>query len=84
MAEVETFFIQPFHIHRKRLAPSQRVASKTRHHALADGRRIAMGKAGAAVMRVVADDETGELSQVEVLERFGDIPEEFEEQIRAL
>jgi hypothetical protein len=45
MASIETFVIQPFYIHRKRLAPNQGVAAKTRHHALADRRRIAAGKA---------------------------------------
>lgn len=84
MASIETFVIQPFHIHRKRLAPSQPTPAKTRHHALADGRRIAASRAGAAVLRVVADDETGEASSIEVIERFGEIPEEFEESVRAL
>ena len=84
MAQIETYVIQPFHIHRKRLAPSQGVPAKTRHHAIADGRRIATGKAGAAVLKIVADDETGEPSSIEVIERYGDIPEEFEESIRAL
>ena len=82
--QVETYVIQPFHIHRKRLAPSQPLKASTRHHALLDGQRIASGKAGAAILRVVADNETGEASSVEVIERFGDIPEEFEESIRAL
>lgn len=84
MAEIETFVIQPFHIHRKRLTPSQPASAKTRHQALSDGRRIASGRPGAAVLKIVADDETGEPSSVEVIERFGDIPEEFEESIRAL
>lgn len=84
MAEIETFVIQPFHIHRKKLKPSQPSPAKSRHQALADGRRIAGSRPGAAVLRVVADDETGEASSVEVIERFGEIPEEFEESIRAL
>ena len=84
MASIETYVVQPFHIHRKRLTPSQGVQAKTRHHALADGRRIAASNAGAAVLRVVADDETGEPSSIEVIERFGEIPEEFEESVRAL
>lgn len=84
MAEIETFVIQPFHIHRKKLTPSQRATAKTSAQALIDGRRIASSKPGAAVLRILADDETGEPSSIEVIGRFGEIPEEFEEQIRAL
>jgi hypothetical protein len=76
--------IPPFHIHRKRLTPSQGASAKTRHHAIADGRPIAAGKAGAAVLKFIADDETGEASSIEVIERFGEIPEESEESVRAL
>jgi uncharacterized protein YutE (UPF0331/DUF86 family) len=36
------------------------------------------------VIHVSADDETGEVSALDVLARHGLIPEEFEEQIRAL
>jgi hypothetical protein len=84
MASIETFVTRPFRIQRKRLAPSLGVSAKTRHHALADGRRIAAGKAGAAVLKIITDDETGEPSSIEVIERFGEIPREFEESIRAL
>lgn len=84
MAEIETFVIQPFHVHRKKLTPSQATPAKTRSAALNDGRRIAFGRPGAAVLRILADDETGEPSSIEVIERFGEIPEEFEESIRAL
>ncbi|BCB18077.1 hypothetical protein [Bosea sp. ANAM02] len=84
MAQIETYVIQPFHIHRKRLAPSQGVPAKTQQQAVIDGRRIASSKAGAAVLKILADDETGEPSSIEVIERYGDIPDEFEESIRAL
>lgn len=39
---------------------------------------------GVAVIHVVADDETGEVGSIDVLARHGAIPDEFEEQIRAL
>lgn len=84
MAMVERFAIQPFHIHRKRLAPSQQVPARTKHHALLEGERIAAGRPGAAVIQLVVDEETGEASSVEIIGRFGEIPEEFEEGIRSL
>jgi len=84
MASVDSFFLQPFKTHRKRLVPGQRVAAKTRHHALNDGERMGRTAEGVAVVHVVADDETGEVAAIDVLARHGLIPEEFEEQIRAL
>lgn len=84
MASVETYVIQPFHIHRKKLTPSPQLSAKTKHHALAEGQRIGASKPGAAVMRIVADDETSEVSEIEIIGRFGEIPEAFEEGIRSL
>ena len=83
MASVETFFLQPFRTHRKRLVPAQCVPAKTRHHALNEGERLGRTAEGVAVIHVTADDETGEIAALEVLARHGTIPEEFEEQIRA-
>ncbi|WP_156323414.1 hypothetical protein [Bosea sp. AAP35] len=40
MASVETFFVQPFKTHRKRLVPGQRVLARTRHHALNERERL--------------------------------------------
>ncbi|MNL79360.1 hypothetical protein D3C87_2059480 [compost metagenome] len=49
-----------------------------------EGERIGRSAEGVAVVHVVADDETGEVASIAVLARHGAIPEEFEEQIRAL
>jgi len=84
VANIDTFFLQPFKMHRKRLVPGQRLPAKTKHHAPADGIRLGRTAEGVAVLHVVADDETGEVSSLVVLERHGAIPEEFEEEIRAL
>jgi len=87
MASVDTFFLQPFKTHRKRLVPlvpAQRVPAKTKHHALNEGERLGKTAEGVAVIHVTADDETGEVSALDVLARHGAIPEEFEEQIPAL
>ena len=47
-------------------------------------RRLGRTAEGLAVIHVTADDETGEVSALEVLARHGEIPEAFEEEIRAL
>lgn len=64
--------------------PSQRVPAKTKHHALNEGERLGRTDEGVAVICVTADDETGEVSALGVLARYCAIPDEFEEQIRAL
>ncbi|MGF7056279.1 hypothetical protein GGC47_005496 [Bosea sp. OAE752] len=81
---VDTFFLQPFKTYRRKLIASQRVPAKTKHHALNEGERLGRTAEGVAVVHVVADDETGEVASIDVLARHGAIPEEFEEQIRAL
>lgn len=58
--------------------------AKTKHHALNEGERPGRTAEGVAVIRLTADDETGEISSLDVLARHGAIPDEFEEQIRAL
>src|SRR5690349_20340869 len=84
MASVDTFFLQPFKTDRKRLVPGQRLLAKTKHHALNEGERLGRTAEGVAVIHVTADAETGEVNALDVLARHGAIPEEFEEQIRAL
>eukprot|EP01036_Dinobryon_divergens_P040614 gene40614-53717_t len=71
-------------MHRKRLLPGQRVPAKTKHHALQDGERLGRTAEGVAVIHFVADDETGEVSALDLHARHESIPDEFEEQIRAL
>ncbi|GAU86697.1 hypothetical protein [Bosea sp. BIWAKO-01] len=79
----DTFIIQEFVTRRKRLVPGNKMPAKTKHHALRDAERLAVRAEGVAVIHVVADDETSEVSSIEVLARHGAIPEEFEEGIRA-
>jgi hypothetical protein len=79
----DTFIVQEFVTRRKRLVPGPRAPGRTKHHALNDAERLAKRAEGVAVIHVVADDETGEVTSIDVLARHGMIPEEFEEQIRA-
>ncbi len=75
-----TFMVQTFEIHRKRLRPGARDVTRRERGAQAGGgdRRA---DAGAAALRIVADDETGELESVTILGTFGEIPEDFAEQV---
>ena len=84
MASADSYFLQPFKTHRKRLVPAQRVSAKSEKHAMSEGERLGRSAEGVAVIHVTADDETGELSAIKVLARHGAIPEQFEEEIRAL
>jgi len=51
MASVETFFLQPFKTHRKKLVPAQRVPAKTKHHALNEGERLGRTAEGVATLK---------------------------------
>ena len=37
---------------------------------------------GAAALRIVADDETGELESATILGQWGEVPDDFAEQVR--
>ncbi|MFE1598161.1 hypothetical protein [Methylobacterium sp. ID0610] len=76
-----TFVVQTFEIHRKKLRPGTRDVAPTESGALKRAEAIAARMPGAAALKIVADDETGELDVVSILGRFGEIPEDFAEQI---
>jgi hypothetical protein len=76
-----TFTVQTFEIHRKRLRPGNRDVTPTESGALKRAEAIAGRMPGAAALRIVADDETGEFESVAILGQFGEVPENFEEQV---
>jgi hypothetical protein len=81
MAMRTTFMVQTFEVHRKRLRPGARDVAPTESGAVKRAEAIAGRMPGAAALRIVADDETGELESVTILGTFGEIPEDFAEQI---
>ncbi|TGD93266.1 hypothetical protein [Methylobacterium nonmethylotrophicum] len=81
MAMRTTFVVQTFEVHRKRLRPGSRDVAPTESGALKRAEAIAARMPGAAALRIVADDETGELESVEILGQFGEIPDDFAEQL---
>lgn len=79
---VDAFVIQEFVTKRRQLVPTSPVKARTRQHALASATELARRAEGVAVLHVVADDETGEVSHVNILARHGAIPDDFEDQVR--
>ncbi len=53
----------------------------TESGALKRAEAIAKRMPGTAALRIVADDETGELESVAILGQFGEVPEDFAEQV---
>lgn len=76
-----TIIVQSFVITRKRLVPGDREVAATESGARKKAAALAGRLPGAAVIAVRADDETGEVESVTVLERFGEIPDDFEERL---
>ncbi|MCF4130186.1 hypothetical protein [Methylobacterium sp. SyP6R] len=75
-----TFMVQTFEINRKRLRPGSRDVAPTESEALNRAEAIARRVPGTAALRVVADDETGELQSVAILGQFGEVPEDCAKQ----
>ncbi|WP_457091414.1 hypothetical protein [Microvirga sp. P5_D2] len=79
MASQTSYIVQTFEIHRKRLVPTVRAQFKTEQQAIRSAESTAQRKTGSAAMKVIADDETGEMSSIEVIAKYGEVPDDFEE-----
>lgn len=82
MAMRSTFLVQTFTIRRKRLVPGDREVAPTASGALKKAEAMAARLPGAAALKVVADDETGELESATILGQFGEIPDDFAESLQ--
>ena len=83
MAMKSTFMVQTFVIERKRLVPGDREVSPTESGALKKAEAMAGRMPGTAAIKVVADDETGELEGATILGQFGEVPDDFAESLQA-
>lgn len=77
-----TYLVQTFVLKRKRLVPGDREVSPTESGALKKAEAMAGRMPGTAALKVVADDETGELEGVTILGKFGDVPEDFADSLQ--
>lgn len=77
-----TFLVQTFVIKRKRLMPGDREVAQTESGALKKTEAMAGRMPGTAAIKVVADDETGELEAATILGQFGEIPDDFAESLQ--
>lgn len=81
MALKTTYLVQPFELHRNRLRPAHQEPAQSEFGALKKAEALAARMPGAAALRVVADDETGELEGVTILGQFGTVPDDFSESL---
>ncbi|MGU3468807.1 hypothetical protein ACLBXO_28575 [Methylobacterium sp. C33D] len=79
MAMKTAFAVQPLELHRTRLRPARQEPAKTGSGAVKKAENLAKRMPGAAALKVVADDETGELEGVTILGQWGEIPHAFAE-----
>ena len=82
MAMRTSYVVQPFELHRKRLRPGRQEQSQTESGAIKKAENLAKRMPGAAALRIVADDETGELESVTILGQWGEIPDYFAESLQ--
>lgn len=72
-----SYIVQPFELKRKRLSPGRQDSAPTESAALKRAEAMAGRLPGTLAIRIVADDETGEVESVTVLGRFGEVPDDF-------
>ncbi|GLS45565.1 hypothetical protein [Methylobacterium brachythecii] len=82
MAIKTTYLLQTFVIKRKRLVPGDREMAPTESGAQKKAEAMAKRIPGTAAIRVMADDETGELESVTILGQFGEVPDDFAESLQ--
>ncbi|MCJ2113326.1 hypothetical protein MKK64_19305 [Methylobacterium sp. E-025] len=77
MGAKTTFVGQTFIIERKRLVPGDREVAPTENGAV----KTAEAMSGIAALKIVADDEAGELEGATILGQFGEVPDDFAESL---
>lgn len=77
-----TYLVQPFELHRKRLRPARQEVSPTESGAMKRAENMVPRTPGAAALKIVADDETGELESATILGQWGEIPADFAETLQ--
>jgi hypothetical protein len=81
MAMKTTFMVQTFSIHRKKLKPNRPEPAATESGVLKKAEAMAGRMPGTAALKIVADDETGELESATILGQFGEVPDDFAESL---
>lgn len=82
MASKTTFVVQTFVLKRGRLAPGRAEQAQSQNGAIKRAGAEATRCKGVVAFSVTADNETGEVSDAQVLGQFGDVPDDFIDQVR--
>ena len=82
MAMKTSYVVQTFKVVRKRLVPGDREATTTESGAVKKASAMVPRVPGTAALKVVADDETGELEGVTILGQRGEVPDDFAESLQ--
>ena len=82
MANKTSYFVQAFQMKRGRLAPGKRDLATSEGGAIKKAEAWASREKGTAAVMVTADDETGEVSDAAILGQYGDVPDDFLDQIK--
>ncbi len=82
MAMKTTYLVQTFSLHRKRLRPDRPEPALSEHGALKKAEIMAARLPGTAALRIVADEETGELESATILGQWGEVPDDFADSLR--
>lgn len=83
MASKTTYLVQAFVMKRGGvIAPGKQEASPSESGAIKRAEAWSTREIGAAALKIVADDETGEVSEAKILTQHGKVPEDFVDQVK--
>ena len=82
MATKTTYIVQVFQRKRGQLVPGSKDVVFTANGALKRAEALSGRTPGTAALAIEADDETGEVSKVDILGTFGEVPDDFADSLR--
>jgi hypothetical protein len=79
VASKTVFVVQAFEMYRKRLIPTTKEEARNEERARHMAERVAARKAGAAILILTIETETGEMTGGRVLARYGEVPDDLDQ-----
>ena len=79
MATKAVYLVQTFEVHCKKLVPTTKAEAPSESAAKRRAENIAGRKAGAVVIALDMDSETGEVSKAAILARYGHTPDDLDQ-----
>ena len=80
---ITTYMVQPFEMKRSVLTLGRGEPALSEHGAIKKAEALAARLPGAAALKIITDEETGDLLEIVLIASFGELPENFADHLQA-